>query len=67
MGLTNSEATNSKIVTIVKGKFTIRLPNDSDNPKADRKRTTVHRHRGYNRAVLCRRVRLWCKLHHRTY
>ena len=33
MGLTNSTS-NSKIVTIVKGKFTIRLTDDSDDPKA---------------------------------
>jgi len=41
MGLTNSEATNSKIVTIVKGKFTIRLPDDSDNPKAVERELTM--------------------------
>lgn len=33
MGLTNGTS-NSKIVTIVKGKFTIRLSDDSDNPSA---------------------------------
>ena len=41
MGLTNSETTNSKIVTIVKGKFTIRLPDDSDNPKAVKRELTM--------------------------
>jgi len=34
MGLTNSTNDSSKIVTIVKGKFTVRLPDDADNPKA---------------------------------
>ena len=33
MGLTNT-ISNSKIVTIVRGKFTIRLPEGSDDPKA---------------------------------
>ena len=33
MGLINSTE-SSKIVSIVKGKFTIRLPEDSDNPSA---------------------------------
>jgi len=41
MGLTNSETSNSKIVTIVKGKFTIRLPDDSDNPKAVERELTM--------------------------
>jgi hypothetical protein len=34
MGLTNGSSNSSKIVTIVKGKFTIRLPEGSDDPKA---------------------------------
>ena len=34
MGLTNTSNRTSKIVTIVKGKFTIRLPEGSDDPKA---------------------------------
>jgi hypothetical protein len=34
MGLTNGATTSSKIVTIVKGKFTIRLPEGSDDPNA---------------------------------
>lgn len=34
MGLTNSSNSSSKIVTIVKGKFTIRLPEGTDNPDA---------------------------------
>tara|TARA_E500000305_G_C3958792_1_gene205976 strand:+ start:271 stop:846 length:576 start_codon:yes stop_codon:yes gene_type:complete len=34
MGLTNGTMNSSKIVTIVKGKFTVRLPDDTDNPKA---------------------------------
>lgn len=41
MGLTNSETSNSKIVTIVKGKFTIRLPDDSNNPKAVERELTM--------------------------
>ena len=41
MGLTNSETTNSKIVTIVKGKFTIRLPDESNNPKAVERELTM--------------------------
>ena len=41
MGLTNSETSNSKIVTIVKGKFTIRLPDDSDNPEAVERELTM--------------------------
>ena len=40
MGLTNSETSN-KIVTIVKGKFTIRLPDDSNNPKAVERELTM--------------------------
>lgn len=34
MGLTNGTSNNSKIVTIVKGKFTIRLPEGADEPNA---------------------------------
>ncbi len=34
MGLTNGTSNNSKIVTIVKGKFTIRLPEGTDEPNA---------------------------------
>jgi len=34
MGLTNTTTNSSKIVTIVKGKFTIRLPEGVDDPKA---------------------------------
>lgn len=34
MGLTNSSSNSSKIVTIVRGKFTIRLPEGSDDPNA---------------------------------
>jgi hypothetical protein len=34
MGLTNTSSVTSKIVTIVKGKFTIRLADDTDNPNA---------------------------------
>ena len=34
MGLTNTSSNASKIVTIVRGKFTLRLADDSDNPKA---------------------------------
>ena len=34
MGLTNGATTSSKIVTIVKGKFTIRLPEGADDPTA---------------------------------
>ena len=34
MGLTNSKSNESKIVTIVKGKFTIRLPEGADDPNA---------------------------------
>ena len=34
MGLTNATTNNSKIVTIVKGKFTIRLPEGADDPNA---------------------------------
>ncbi len=34
MGLTNGATTSSKIVTIVKGKFTIRLPEGTDDPNA---------------------------------
>ena len=34
MGLTNGTTNNSKIVTIVKGKFTIRLPEGADDPNA---------------------------------
>lgn len=41
MGLTNNETSNSKIVTIVKGKFTIRLPDDSNNPKAVERELTM--------------------------
>tara|TARA_X000001382_G_C3175683_1_gene180948 strand:- start:66 stop:683 length:618 start_codon:yes stop_codon:yes gene_type:complete len=33
MGLTNNTSNQSKIVTIVKGKFAIRLPDGSDDPK----------------------------------
>lgn len=40
MGLTNGKS-NSKIVTIVKGKFTIRLPDDSDNPSAVERELTM--------------------------
>ena len=41
MGLTNSEASNSKIVTIVKGKFTIRLMDDTDHPNAVERELTM--------------------------
>ena len=41
MGLTNSEASNSKIVTIVKGKFTIRLMDDTDHPNAVEREITM--------------------------
>ena len=41
MGLTNSSNLASKIVTIVKGKFTVRLPDDSDNPKAVERELTM--------------------------
>ena len=41
MGLTNSSNVASKIVTIVKGKFTVRLPDDSDNPKAVERELTM--------------------------
>ena len=34
MGLTNGSSNNSKIVTISNGKFTIRLPDDSEDPNA---------------------------------
>jgi len=34
MGLTNTTTNNSKIVSIVKGKFTIRLPEGVDDPNA---------------------------------
>ena len=34
MGLTNATTNNSKIVSIVKGKFTIRLPEGADDPNA---------------------------------
>jgi len=34
MGLTNTSSVTSKIVTIVNGKFTIRLMDDTDHPKA---------------------------------
>ncbi len=34
MGLTNTSNRTSKIVTIVKGKFTIRLPEGADDPNA---------------------------------
>lgn len=46
MGLTNSETSNSKIVTIVKGKFTIRLPDDSENPKAVERELTMGINKG---------------------
>tara|TARA_Y100000004_G_scaffold130935_1_gene147676 strand:+ start:981 stop:1556 length:576 start_codon:yes stop_codon:yes gene_type:complete len=41
MGLTNPESVASKIVTIVKGKFTIRLADDSDHPKAVERELTM--------------------------
>jgi len=34
MGLTNTQSNSAKIVTIVEGKFSIRLADDSDNTKA---------------------------------
>ena len=41
MGLTNPESVASKIVTIVKGKFTIRLADDSNNPNAVERELTM--------------------------